>query len=463
MRHVDVAIIGAGTSGLNAFRQVRQVTSNLVLINDGHYGTTCARVGCMPSKVFIEIANDFARRKHFQNFGINGSDNLSINKAQVMKYTRQQRDWFVDRVMEAVNRIGDKNIKGRARFVEPQVLEVNGERIHADKVIIATGSRPIVPTEWRSLGRKVITTDEFFELEDLPDSMAVIGLGAIGSELGQALARLGVRVVGVEIQSTVCGLSDSAINQVAIDELAKDFELWLGSPAQLSEDASGGVKVETADGHSTTVDTVLASLGRQPNLENMGLEVFGLSNGFNGLIHPNTMQLADLPVFVAGDVTSIKPILHEASDDGAIAGYNAARESVQAFKRRVPLSIAFTDPQTVVVGASLAELEGQDIVIGERSFVVQGRTKVMARNHGLLRVYAERQTGRLLGSEMMMPDGEYIGHFLAMAIEHEMTVRDVMVTPFYHPTILEGLDNALNAIAAKLEGGNQGPVLRKIS
>jgi len=192
MRQVDVAIIGAGTSGLNAFRQVRQVTSNLVLINDGHYGTTCARVGCMPSKVFIEVANEFARRKHFQNFGINGSENLSVNKAQVMKYTRQQRDWFVDRVMEAVNRIGDKNIKGRARFVEPQVLEINGERIQADKVIIATGSRPIVPTEWQSLGSKVITTDEFFELPDLPDSMAVIGLGAIGSELGQALARLGI-------------------------------------------------------------------------------------------------------------------------------------------------------------------------------------------------------------------------------------------------------------------------------
>jgi len=84
----------------------------------------------------------------------------------------------------------------------------------------------------------------------------------------------------------------------------------------------------------------------------------------------------------------------------------------------------------------------------------------MARNHGLLRVYAHSESGRLLGSEMMIPDGEYIGHFLAMAIENEMTVREVMATPFYHPTVLEGLDNALNAIAAQLEGGNQGPALK---
>lgn len=463
-RKVDVAIIGAGTAGLTAFSQVRSVTSNVVLINEGHYGTTCARVGCMPSKVFIEVAKEFSRRKHFDEFGIEGSENLVINRSQVMKHVRNLRNWFVDRVMDSVNRIGEKNIKGHARFVEPQVLEVNGERIEANKIIIATGSRPIVPPDWRQLGNKLITTDEFFELEDLPDSVAVIGLGAIGSELGQALARLGIRVIGVEMLSNVCGLSDREVNKVAIEELSSDFEIWMGTAAQVSEAPNGGVTIETHDGKSTTVEKVLASLGRQPNFEGLGLEVFGLdfSKGLKGLVNPNTMQLADLPIFIAGDVASLRPILHDVADDGAIAGYNAVQDRVAAFKRRVPLRIAFTDPQVVVVGASFAELGGQDIIIGERSFVVQGRTKVMARGHGLLRVYADRQSGRLLGSEMMIPDGEYVGHFLAMAIENEMTVREVMRVPFYHPTILEGLDNALNAMAAQLEDGHRGPVLQKV-
>jgi len=457
-KNVDVAIIGAGTAGLNAFSKVRQKTANLVLINDGHYGTTCARVGCMPSKVLIEVAKEFSRRQHFDDFGING--HLTIDRRQVMKHVRQMRDWFVGRVMQNVDKIGEKNLKGRARFIEPQVLEVNGERIQAKKIIIATGSRPIMPPKWRELG--VITTDEFFELETLPDSMAIVGLGAIGSELGQALARLGVRVVGVEMQSSVCGLSDPEVNKVAIDELSKDFEVWMESTAELSK-VSDGIKVETTDGRSTTVDMVLASVGRSPNNDDLGLEVFGLEKNFKDMINPNTMQLADFPVFVAGDVTSLKPILHEVADEGAVAGYNAVSESIEAFKRRVPLRIAFTDPQTVVVGASFAELEGQDILIGERSFKFQGRTKVMARNHGLLRIYAERESGRLLGSEMMIPDGEYLGHFLAMAIENNLTVRDVMVTPFYHPTILEGLDNALNMIAAQLEAGNKAPALRRLN
>lgn len=459
-KNVDVAIIGAGTAGLNAFSKVRQKTANVILINDGHYGTTCARVGCMPSKVLIEVAKEFSRRQHFADFGING--NLTIDRTQVMKHVRKMRDWFVGRVMQNVDKIGEKNLKGRARFIEPQVLEVNGEPIHANKIIIATGSRPILPPKWRELG--VITTDEFFELETLPNSMAIVGLGAIGSELGQALARLGIRVVGVEMQSTVCGLSDPEVNKVAIEELSKDFDVWMESTAELSK-VSDGIKVETTNGHSTTVEMVLASLGRTPNLDNLGLEVLGIkNNNIKDIINPNTMQLADLPIFIAGDVTSLKPILHEVADEGAIAGYNAVSETIEAFKRRVPLRIAFTDPQTVVVGASLSELkeQNQDIIIGERSFKVQGRTKVMARNHGLLRIYAERQSGRLLGSEMMIPDGEYIGHFLAMAIENNLTVRDVMVTPFYHPTVLEGLDNALNMIAAQLEGGNKAPVLRKL-
>ncbi len=457
-KNVDVAIIGAGTAGLNAFSKVRQKTANLVLINDAHYGTTCARVGCMPSKVLIEVAKEFSRRQHFDDFGING--NLTIDRKQVMKHVRQMRDWFVGRVMQNVDKIGDKNIKGRARFIEPQVLEVNGEQIHANKIIIATGSRPIMPPNWREIG--VITTDEFFELETLPDSMAIIGLGAIGSELGQALARLGVKVIGVEMQSTVCGLSDPEVNKVAIEELSKDFEIWMESTAQLSK-VSDGIKVETTNGRSTTVEMVLASLGRTPNIDNLGLEVLGIEN-IKDIINPNTMQLGDLPIFIAGDVTNIKPILHEVADDGAIAGYNAVSETVEAFKRRVPLRIAFSDPQTVVVGASFAELQeqNQDLIIGERSFKVQGRTKVMARNHGLLRIYADRQSGRILGSEMMIPDGEYIGHFLAMAIENNLTVREVMVTPFYHPTILEGLDNALNMIAAQLEGGNKAPALKKL-
>jgi len=465
LQQVDIAIIGAGTSGLNAFSQARKVTSNLVLINEGHYGTTCARVGCMPSKVLIEVAKEFNRRSHFPAFGIQGSEHLTIDRVQVMKHLRELRDWFVARVMSSVEKIGDKNIAGRARFIEPNVLQLNDKRIQAKKIIIATGSRPVIPVPWRKLGSQLITTDEFFELEELPDTMAVIGLGAIGSEIGQALGRLGIQIIGVEMATSVCGLSDPEVNKVAVEELSKDMELWLGTAAELEKTTDGKIEVTTADGRCKTVDKVFAALGRRPNFDNLGLEVFGLdfSKGFEGLVNPNTMQLADLPIFVAGDVSSYRPLLHEATDEGVIAGYNAVHDPITAFKRRVPLRIAFTDPQVVVVGASLSELAGQDIVIGERNFTVQGRTKIMARNHGLLRIYANKSTGHLLGAEMMVPDGEYLGHFLALALEQAMTLEDIMAVPYYHPTIMEGLDNAITAAAAQVDNKRMGPVLHPLT
>ncbi len=453
-KNVDVAVIGAGSAGLRAFRQARQAGANAVLINAGAYGTTCARVGCMPSKVLIEVAKTFAKKSHFKDFGIQGSEQLNLDRTAVMNYVRSLRNRFVGRVMQSVEKINPEyNIAGQAKFIAPQILEVNGEQIQAKKIVIATGSHPVMPSEWSSLGDKVITTDQLFELETLPDSLAVIGLGTIGCEIGQALARLGVKVVGIEMLSNIAGLTDPIVNQAAIEVLAKDFELRLETKTQLSADASGQVLVKTGDGQSVKADKVLVSLGRSPNFDNLDIEkVYDLdfSQGFKGLVNPNTMQLANLPIFVAGDVNAFRAILHEAADDGIIAGTNAAKKEVSAFERRVPLRIAFTDPQITIVGATFEELKKQDILIGERNFAMQGRTRIMARPYGQLRLYAEAKTGLLLGSEMFIPDGEYVGHFLAMAIEHKMTIQDILRTPFYHPTIMEGLEDALKSIASKM-------------
>ncbi|MDA3837956.1 MAG: FAD-dependent oxidoreductase, partial [Candidatus Delongbacteria bacterium] len=177
-KKVKVAVIGAGTAGLSAFKEVYKVTPDCVLINGGQYGTTCARVGCMPSKVFIQIANDFYNRHSFKQQGIKNSDKLILDKVEMMKYVRSLRDHFVSGVLKSVDKLGDKNIEGFARFVEPNVLDVDGIKVIADTIIIANGSSPIIPNSWQDYGDKIITTDDIFEQEFLPDDMAVIGAGA---------------------------------------------------------------------------------------------------------------------------------------------------------------------------------------------------------------------------------------------------------------------------------------------
>ncbi|WP_337954846.1 FAD-dependent oxidoreductase [Sedimenticola selenatireducens] len=193
-RNVDVAIIGSGSAGLYALGQVKASGKSFVLINGGEQGTTCARVGCMPSKALIQIAEDFHRCGVLGRYGVEGHKDLTLDGEEAMGHVQDLRDTFVDRVVSnsTANMSDELFIEGYARFLEPHLLEVNDIRIRADKIIIATGSRPIIPKSWQAFGDRILTTDTLFELEELPESLAIIGLGVIGLEIGQSMARLGV-------------------------------------------------------------------------------------------------------------------------------------------------------------------------------------------------------------------------------------------------------------------------------
>jgi dihydrolipoamide dehydrogenase len=173
---------------------------------------------------------------------------------------------------------------------------------------------------------------------------------------------------------------------------------------------------------------------------------------------PRTMQVGDLPVYIAGDSNGHLPLLHEAVDEGHIAGYNASRERPECFQRRTPLSIVFTDPNIAAVGQVFGELNVGEMVIGEFDFSDQGRALMAGENHGRLRVYADRSDGRLVGAELCAPRGEHLAHLLACAIQERMTAQEFVRLPFYHPTVEEGMESAVRRIAQKL-ADHSGPDL----
>ncbi len=461
-RQVDVAIIGSGSAGLYAMSRVRPAGKSMVLINGGELGTTCARVGCMPSKAIIQVAEDFHRRGVFKRFGLEGGESLSLDIEEAMGYVQDLRDMFVERV---ISNSTDKMpegmfIEGYARFVEPHVLEMDdGQRIRADKVVVATGSRPIIPAAWEPFRDRIITTDEFFELEDLPGSIAVVGLGVIGLELGQSLHRLGCDVVGIDMQEVIGGLTDPAVIKSAIEIIGKEFPLWLGHGVEISEGSDGRLKV-TAGEHSSEVDRVFASIGRQPNIEKLGLDVIGAPLDEKGIpvYDRNTMQVGDLPVFLAGDVTGERPLLHEAGDEGRIAGQNAVSDTVSAYQRKTVLNITFCDPNIVQVGARYSDLDLDTAAVGEVQMAPVGRALIMAKNKGIIRVYADKRSGRMLGAEMVCIKAENLGHLLAWSIQQGLTVGELLQMPFYHPVIEEALQAALYDLYAKVDAKNDGPI-----
>lgn len=459
-RKVDVAIIGSGSAGLYALGQVKASGKSFVLINGGEQGTTCARVGCMPSKVLIQIAEDLHRCGILGRYGVDGHKSLSLDSEEAMGHVQDLRDTFVDRVISnsTANMSDEVFIEGYARFIEPHLLEVDGKRIRAEKIIIATGSRPVIPKPWLAIGDRILTTDTLFELEELPGSLAVIGLGVIGLEIGQSMARLGVETTGFDQLETIGGLDDPAVAKAAIEIIGRDFPLHLGHAAEITEE---GDKLRvTAGDHSVLVDKVLGSLGRRPNLDNLQIENAGIDLGVNAIpaYNPSTMQIGDSHVFLAGDVNAERPLLHEAGDEGRIAGHNASSDQILAFQRKTPLAINFVDPNICHVGKRWSELDHDQTAIGEVNMAPVGRALIMGKNKGIIRVYADKVSGKLLGSEMICAKGENLAHLLAWCIEQELTVGQLLQMPFYHPVIEEALQAALYDLYAKVETKNSGPI-----
>ena len=458
-RTVDIAIIGAGSAGMSAYRAARKHTDSIVVIEAGPYGTTCARVGCMPSKLLIAAADAARAVREAPHFGVNARLD-AIDGRAVMQRVRDERDRFVGFVVDTVNDWPDAHrLRGHARFVKPGVLVVDGTEITARCIIIATGASPNVPSGWRSaLGDRLVVNDDVFNWATLPASVAVVGTGIIGLELAQALSLLGVRVRLLGRNGKVGPLTDPALQRLSHDLVTST--LAVAADAEIREVTRQGdavqVRFQDADGlHEERFDCLLAATGRRPNLDDLNIENAGIARDAKGRVafDRETQQIGTLPVFIAGDVHGTRPLLHEASDDGRIAGDNAGRwPKLQRRPRRAPLSIVFSHPQIMMAGASHAELVAQqaDFATGSVSFKSQGRARVMRVNHGALHVYGAHATGRFLGAEMIGPVAEHLGHVLAWSIQQGLTVQQMLDSPFYHPCIEEGLRTALRDLQGKL-------------
>ena len=461
-RRVDVAVIGAGTAGLNARRQAEKMGAEALLIEGGPYGTTCARVGCMPSKLLIAAADAAHQVAGAGRFGVRVEGPVRVDGRAVLARVRRERDRFAGFARDATEAIPEPlRLRGHARFTGPTSLEVGDHtRVEARAVVIATGSVAVIPEGLAPPGREVLTYDNVFELETLPESVAVVGTGVIGLELGQALHRLGVRTVFFELSRAVGPVTDPEVARHVRETLGRELSLHLGVAVRAEPDPAGGVRVAWSgpDGAAggeggERFERLLVATGRRPQLDGLDLHEAGVATGPDGVprFDPRTMQCGDAPIFLAGDVSGDRPVLHEAAEEGRIAGANAAAwPRVRASVRRTPLVIVFSDPQIALVGARHADLDGEAVEIGEVRYEDQGRARVMGINEGLVRIYARRDRGTLVGAELFGPRVEHTAHLLAWAMQQGLSVEAALASPVYHPVLEEGIQTALRDLSARL-------------
>lgn len=442
----DVIVIGGGTAGLGAYRKAKALGKKALIIEGYDFVTTCANVGCMPSKLLIAAADNMEEIHKSSLFGIEVSD-VKINNEVLWKRIRIERDRFVGFVKKGANNIDESDrMIGFAKFTKPHEIEVNSKKLTSSVFVIATGSRPIYLDIFKDIKNEVLTNENIFELENVPSSIAVFGAGVIGLELGFALKNLGAKVQLFSKGKNLLRLN-SDINEYLVKHIQSQMDFEYEHGVTKIEKENGGYRLYWAD-KNQWFEKILVAIGRKANIDNIGLENWIQGNVLS-MFDRNTMQIGSYPVFLAGDVNNDVTLLHEAAKEGVIAGENAANyPEVKTYKRNVGLGVVFSSPQIMQVGKTVDLPE--NIIKGTVSFEDQGRSRVMLKNKGMLNVYFDRSTHLLTGAEMIGPSAEHVAHMLAWLIEKNTTLEEILEFPFYHPVIEEGVRTAIRDAATKV-------------
>lgn len=438
----DVIIIGAGSAGLTAASIFRKAGSKYLLVHHGFKGTTCADRGCMPSKALIQVADSYAERLKFDDFGVDGAQHLNVDMKRVMDHVRALRDRFTGSVIDGMDKYN--TIFGQSRFIDRNTIEVDGKHYSANNFIIATGSLPRIPDALSEYRNDILTTDNFFEQKDFGGHIALIGLGAVGIELGQALSRLGVKVSAINKRRMISGIKDKDVLDTAIDIFGRDMDLIFEEDVQSVQKNGNGYQLKLSD-QSLECDQIMVAAGRTPNLKNLNLKHIGVEHDDEGnpKIDIETLKIKGFPIYLAGDVNGYKTLLHEAHDESNVIAADILDKEKPA--RRTPLSITFTNPNIAQIGLQPDDIK-QDYVTGTVSYDNQGRARVMSELHGMVKIYATHKERTILGAELIAPAGEHMAHLLALAVQQKLTVSQVLELPFYHPTLEEGVRTALRSI-----------------
>ena len=447
-RAVDVLVIGAGPGGYPAAIRAAQLGKKVLLVERDRLGGECLNYGCIPSKSLIHAANVLDAARKAGEFGIEISDiHVDMRKLQAWK------EGVVTRLTSGVAVLckgnGAEVLYGEAAFTSPSevlVKRADGEEsISFGNAIIATGGRPTDLPAFRFDGKKVISTKEALELEEIPKRLLVIGGGVSGLEIGTFYAKMGSHVTVVELMDELLPGIEPEVVRVVGRHLRKiGVTFHTSSQAKGWKETSDGLLVEavTPDGPLTIpCDVVLVTVGRRANTDGLAPDKAGVKVDPKGhVLVDRQLRTSNPKVFAVGDVVGPPYLAHKATKEGIIAAEVIAGHPMEADYRALPAAI-FTDPEIASVGWTEAQAreKGYEVVIGKVPFAALGRALTTGESDGFLKLVADAKTNRLLGAEIVGPDASDLISELALAIEMGASVEDIALTIHPHPTLPEGI------------------------
>lgn len=445
-RHLDYVVIGGGSAGYAAARTAREFLENVAIIDDAEQlGGLCILRGCMPSKTLIYSAEVLHLAQQAEKFGLK-IPQACADMAAIHRRKLAIIDDFASDRREQLESGRFHLIRDRARFMDEKslVLEKSGDRITADHFIIATGSSVNTPDIPGLAETPHWTSDEVLDLDFLPESVIVLGGGIVACELAQFLNRVGSRVILIQRSPTLLKEASPEASEV-VARAFRDEGIDLHTDTQLvsvEKDGVGILVTFSKDGTTRQVGAahLFNALGRKPNTRNLGLENAGVETHESGHIRVNAMQQTANPrIHAAGDVAGPHEIVHLAIRQGEVAARNACGKSTHPVNLDTRTGVVFTDPQIATAGISLAEAEQRGIhtIFASYPFDDHGKAILMEAKYGYVKVWADRESGMVIGAECVGKDAGELIHAIAVAISLGAGPADLLKVHWHHPTLSE--------------------------
>jgi len=442
-----VLIIGGGPGGYVAAVRAGQLGLETVLVEDQKLGGTCLNIGCIPSKAIIHAAEAYyqARGGHTDAFGLTTTAQLDFQK------TRAWKDGIVGKLSGGVGFLLHKNkvkvIDGRADIVDGKTCVVSGKngaiRIKSEHLVIATGSQPVEIDALR-FGGPILSSTEALALDEVPQTLAVVGAGYIGLELGMAFAKLGAKVTVVEAADAILPAWDAALTKPVLHGLdTLGIKLLLGHAASGYE--GGQLLASSRAGETAAIPAqkVLVAVGRRPRTDGFGLERLDLARQRQFIRIDERCATSMRDVWAIGDVTGEPMLAHRAMAQGEMVAEIISGKR-RVFDHKAMPAVCFTDPEIVAVGIlpDEARAAGYDVKIGVFPFTANGRAMTQANDHGFVRVVARADNHGVLGIQAVGAQVSELAAAFALAVEMGARAEDIAATIHAHPTRSEAMQEA---------------------
>lgn len=455
---LKIAIIGAGAAAFAAAIRAAEVGAQVTLIEAGTVGGTCVNTGCVPSKIMIRAAHLAHLQSHHAFSGLKQHPAIVERKllvAQQQARVDELRHAKYENILEANPNI--HLVRGVARFKDTQTLWVkktdgSEKEITADRILIATGASPAVPHTPGLRGTPYWTSTAALVAEELPQHLIVYGGSVVALELAQAFLRLGTRVTLVA-RSTLLSKEDPEIGTALKLILENEGMRILMNTAVKGVRFEGKLFQVEVGAETLSADRLLVATGRQPNTANLDLEKASVTtDARNAIIIDNHMRTSVPHIYAAGDCSNQPQFVYVAAAAGTRAAINMMGGDVALDLSHMPM-VVFTDPQVATVGMSETQATQLGIATESRTLMLNHVPRALANfdTRGFIKLVTDKNSGRLLGAQVLAPEGGEIIQTAALAISARMTVQDLAGQLFPYLTMVEGLKLCAQSFATDVQ------------